>query len=72
VTAGLQVNDAAGRSVIDVTDRLSRTLGTVWTGTSDGSLGHAGFAQGEPWFTMLGQEPGYVSPDVTFSGTTMS
>lgn len=70
--AGLEVNDAAGRPVVDVTNRLPRTLGSVWTGTSDGSLGHAGFAQGEPWFAMLGQEVGNVSPEISFSGTTMS
>ncbi|RRU23567.1 hypothetical protein [Stenotrophomonas sp. 278] len=70
--AGLEVNDAAGQPVISVTDRLPRTLGTVWTGTTSGSVGHAGLEQGEPWFTILGQEIGYVSPEVSFSGTTMT
>ena len=69
---GLQVFDASSRLVVNVTDRIPRTLGTIWTGTVSGSTSHSGLAQGDPWFTMLGQEPGFVSPEVTFSGNTMS
>lgn len=49
---GLQCWDVNGNLTLDVTDRLTRVLGTVETGTSSGSVTDANLANGTPWFVM--------------------
>lgn len=72
--AGLQVFDASGNLVTNITDRIGRVLGTIETGTSNGSVtGVSGFSTGTPFkmcVTLSGL--GYYMPTVTISGTTLS
>lgn len=74
--AGLQVWDAAGNLVVDITTRLSRFLGSVNSGTSAGSISVPDLVQGTPFYFVIisgGAVPvGSFGPEVTFSGTTMS
>jgi hypothetical protein len=71
--AGLQVWDAAGNLVVDITTRLSRFLGSVNSGTSGGSISVPDLAQGTPFYFVIisgGAVPvGSFGPEVTFSGT---
>lgn len=48
---GLQVFNAQGVVVLDITDRLTRIIGQVYTGTTPGAIGVPEFAQGfgSPW-----------------------
>ena len=54
---GLQCWDASGNLVLDVTDRLTRILGEVGTGTTSGSVNDANFATGTPWFFVRDNSP---------------
>ena len=47
---GLQCFDNNGNKVLDVTDRLTRVLGTFDTGTSNGSISDTNLANGIPWY----------------------
>ena len=47
--AGFETFDGAGNLIISVTDRITKILGTVDTGTSDGSIYVPGFSFGRPW-----------------------
>jgi hypothetical protein len=47
---GLQIFDAGGNVVLDVTDRLTRVLGEFETGTSDGFITDTNLDYGTPWF----------------------
>lgn len=49
---GLQVFDANGQIVLDVTDRLTKILGTLTTTTSDGSLAIPAPGWGTVWIQM--------------------
>lgn len=69
---GLQINDEAGNLIVDITTRLNRVIGRVDVNKVNGSVSNAGFAEGIPYFVMLGQDIGLVSPNVTFSGNTMT
>lgn len=51
MAVGLQVWDANGNLVVDITDRLSKILGTVYTGSSNGSVTVSGLSEGEPFCT---------------------
>ncbi|TWH49586.1 hypothetical protein [Sporomusa sp. KB1] len=48
--AGLQCWDADGNLTLDITDRLTRVLGTIQTGTSDGSITDNNLLLGTPWY----------------------
>lgn len=50
---GLQVWDANGNLIIDVTDRLTRVLGEFYTGTSNGSVTNPGLTTGTPWWIAI-------------------
>ncbi|MCP3732003.1 hypothetical protein M9978_16380 [Sphingomonas sp. MG17] len=63
-----------GTVKLDLTKRMFRWLGTVETGTSNGSIDHPGFAQGTPVWRVLpaaADAVGYA-PKVTVSGITLS
>ena len=49
---GLQIFNAGGDLILDVTDRLTRVLGEFETGTSSGSVSNPNLSSGTPWFTM--------------------
>ena len=46
---GLQVFDANGNTVVDVTTRLTKYLGTIDTGTSGGSIVNNALLDGDLW-----------------------
>lgn len=77
VPQGLQVFDRGGNIVLDITDRLSRVLGSVNTGAVAGSTSNAALSSGTPWHmntnadgTIMGTSDAQCV--VSFSGTTMS
>lgn len=48
---GLRIRDpATGQVTLSITDRITRGLGAVYTGTSNGSITVPEFSQGEPWY----------------------
>ncbi|MDP9528479.1 hypothetical protein [Pseudomonas protegens] len=74
---GLRVRDKlTGEIVLDITDRLTRVLGTVETGTSPGSIQVPEFANGSGWVTRFDVVADIVTvgmrPVATISGTTLS
>lgn len=74
--AGLQVFNAQGVDILDITSNLGLHLGTIETGTKAGSIVVPGFAQGTPFYMIQGENPAYAGtnavPNVTISGTTLS
>lgn len=78
MSQGLQVWDAAGNLVLDVTNRLTRIIGTVYSGESDGSIQVPEFATGDAWvcvqqansFNSIGDATRLIK--TTISGTTLS
>lgn len=50
--AGLIVKDATGRQILDMTTRISRSVGSFNTGTGNGSVA-VGFPGGTPWFVRV-------------------
>ncbi len=71
---GLQVWDAAGNQIVDVSDRLGRVLGvTTLTGGTDGSVSNAGLATGTPFWACIPVATGAApTPGISVSGTTLS
>ncbi|MCY0385667.1 hypothetical protein OVY01_00105 [Robbsia sp. Bb-Pol-6] len=73
---GLRCWDASGNLTLDVTDRLTRFLGSLSTGTAAGSASIAGFSTGTPWIHVLDSvNPSAATtqaPSVSISGTTIS
>nr|WP_092069553.1 hypothetical protein [Dendrosporobacter quercicolus]NSL47514.1 hypothetical protein [Dendrosporobacter quercicolus DSM 1736]SDL92505.1 hypothetical protein SAMN04488502_1011194 [Dendrosporobacter quercicolus] len=70
---GLQIWDANGNLTLDVTDRLTRVLGTFSTGTTDGSHTDAALAFGTPWIHATSSYPyNSYACQYTVSGTTIS
>ena len=51
---GLQIFNAGGDLILDVTDRLTRVLGEFETGTKDGRIIDNALTTGEPWFIAIG------------------
>lgn len=73
---GTQFFDGNGRLRVRITDRLTRILGSVETGTSDGSISVPAFAGRQP-FAQLALNSGapagsYFAPEFEISGTTLS
>lgn len=80
MSAGLKVWDASGNLIIDTATRMSRVIGVTFAAAGAvGSITNAGFATGAPYCIALRTSPGsgtvfgsdYVSPIISFSGTTM-
>jgi hypothetical protein len=71
---GLQVWDASGNLILDLTDRLGRILGiSTLTPPTDGSVINADFATGTPFWACVPVSSGRAPvPNVSFSGTTLS
>jgi hypothetical protein len=80
MTVGLRVRDAAtGAVLVEITDRLTRVIGVVNTGTSPGSISVPGMATGLGWGCVQEVPPPnpnivnrYRFPRITISGTTLS
>jgi hypothetical protein len=75
VAQGLQIFDASGNLILDLGDATGRFLGSIDTGNVDGSTTNAALTSGTPFAVVLlksGSTFGFKTPDVTFSGTTMS
>jgi hypothetical protein len=71
--AGLQIFNADGSLQFDTTKRVMRFLTVVATGTSNGSATVSGLNQGTPIAVVgTGSESNNNSPNVTFSGDTVS
>lgn len=70
---GLQIWDAAGNLTLQVSDRLARILGIVQTGAVDGSIAHAGFLTGTPFFIQRATQTGGAMPaKIGIDGATLS
>lgn len=67
--AGIQTFDASGNLILDLTDRITRLIGSVVTGTVAGSIVVPEFSQGTPFFAVV--DTGVLSGgwDYTGSGT---
>lgn len=58
---GLRVRDPVTQEItLDITDRITRTIGQVDTGTNDGFIDVPAFAEGTPWFVLSG--PAFTTP----------
>jgi len=77
-TYGLRVRDASGNVLVDISTRILRLVGTVQTGTTNGSITVPDDASGTVFFMLTGQDrsvtnSGYAEiPKVTLSGRTIS
>jgi hypothetical protein len=78
IMQGLQVFDVNGRCTLDVTDRLTRVLGTINTGYAS-SVSHIDnnlLNNGTPWFyCYFPNDPNWwrvMSLNVAISGNTLS
>lgn len=80
---GLRIWDALGNLTMDTSTRMSRLLGayTIPTGSATGSFSDAGFAQGTPWWSMVGgailvggPTASYfnITPQVSVTGNVLS
>lgn len=74
--AGIQIWNAAGVEVMNITSRLGLYLGTIETGTTAGSINVPGLSKGTPFAFALGEQWAYAGqssvPNITISGTTIS
>ncbi len=71
---GLECYDAAGNSVLKVTDRLTRYGGFFDTGTAGGSATIPMFATGTPWINVRDIDPFQQTTNpsaVSVSGNTV-
>lgn len=73
---GLQCWDSNGNMTLDVTDRLTRLLGTAETGVSNGSISDENLSAGTPWFVLRDTSDYEMLTEatcsVTISGNTIS
>lgn len=78
MTVGLRVRDpATGVVQVEVTDRVTKVLGTLETGTAAGSITVPEFANGTPWVIALDYLAGNAVVDnlamtPTINGLTLS
>lgn len=74
MAAGFEVFDANGATVISVTDKLCRILGSVDI-TSNGSTTNPGLLNGTPWWACRQISASSVDatyPNISVSGSTIS
>lgn len=75
---GFQVFNASGQLVVDITDRLTRVIGQVESGSAPGSIQVPAFGvYGAPWAFVQQRNAsadqfGKRTARVTISGTTLS
>jgi len=70
---GLEVFDNAGNTVLSLTDRIGRVLGSVRTNGWPGSIRDAGFTTGTPFFIVQTTNTGGFSPtDVQIAGDMLT
>jgi hypothetical protein len=76
---GFQVFNPQGQVIVDITDRLTRIVGAVGTGTSPGSIQVAEWngQYGTPWLfvqqrNQSANQFGKRAVSATISGTTLS
>jgi hypothetical protein len=71
---GMQIWDASGNLILEISDRIARVLGVASiTGGTDGSVTNAGFSTGTPFWACVPVASGRAPvPDVSLSGTTLS
>lgn len=78
---GLQVWDASGNLIVDVSDRLTRILGTILVAAgSSGTVTDDGFLTGTPFPIAIRTNAGspsfmnntMVPPSITFAGNVMT
>lgn len=77
---GMRVRDRTTQAItLDISDRLTRVIGVINSGTSPGSISVPGFANGAGWVATLEQPETNPStsavfryPKGTISGTTLS
>ena len=76
MSQGLQIFDADGNITLDITDRFTRCLGIITSGTTSSSVIDADLANGVPWYIVRivpMDNIGFIQPLlVTISGTTLS
>lgn len=82
MSAGLQCFDEQGRITVDISDRLTRILGTIKTDMSTGgTVIDGGLSTGQPWFDLrIELYEGYphsdgsvlYRPEVTITGNQIS
>lgn len=72
MAAGMQVWNAAGDLIIDLTTSLPRLLGIISVSGTSGSHSDADLARGEPWFFVIGQSDPFLRPNISFTGTTLN
>jgi hypothetical protein len=73
VGLGVQVFDASGNLLIDVTTRLSRVIGTqTITAGSSGSLAVPNATQGQIWWAISPSNGSRYVPLISISGNTIS
>lgn len=71
MTQGLQLFNANGGLILNVTDSLTRVLGTVQSGTVAGSITDINLLTGTPWCVVY-NEIGVQCWQITFNGAVMS
>jgi len=70
---GMQVFDASGNLMIDVTTRLSRVIGTTTIGAgSTSSIAVPASGTGIVWYAVYGSGGNRYSPVISVSGDTIS
>jgi hypothetical protein len=72
---GLQVFDASGNKILDVSDSLTKYLYVATVGPGNGSVTVSGLAGFRPWFTayrLSSSTVAYLAPIFSISGTTVS
>jgi len=68
-------NPNTGAIMLDITDRITRTMGTFETGVVDGSFQITDGVGGQAWLSVLSDlavTSGTATPEVTLSGNTIS
>lgn len=70
---GLQVFDASGNLMVDVSNRLTRIMGIVSTGQVTDSITVPEFlTDGDPWFCIHNYQRDYEPPEVWVDGDTLN
>jgi len=73
---GIRIKDEFGGVSVEYTDRLTRVLGSVATGTVDGSVFVTPVAGGLPFFSLAGSQDfsftSTITPTVMLSGNLIT